>query len=250
MRKRLGQHFLIDGEIAEEEVGYAQIGPDDTVLEVGPGRGVLTALLLHQANRVVAIEKDDLLWGMLNERFKDLIPNRLKLIRGDVLNVEIPHFDRVVSNIPYGISTPVTFKLLKSGFKKGIIMYQWEYARRIVATVGSRDYSRLSVGVYFYANASILRRVPSNAFRPMPKVDSAMVELIPRKPPFDVDEEKFFWLTTKLFQHRRKKLRNILDVGLDNEIGERRGENLSPEEIAALANSLGENEDDIPTQKS
>jgi 16S rRNA (adenine1518-N6/adenine1519-N6)-dimethyltransferase len=234
MRRKRGQNFLIDGRVAKREVEYACIEGNETVLEIGPGKGILTRFLLEKA-RVIAIERDELLYYWLARAFRDFIPERLELIKGDALKVNFPKFDRVVSNIPYGISSPLTFKLLKCPFKKGVMMYQWEYAKRMVAKVGDKEYSRLSVGVYYYADVSILEKVPACAFRPVPKVDSALVEIRPRRPPFDVDERKFFWVANRLFQQRRKKVRNILDV--EEEIGEKRGDQLSPEEIAQLANS-------------
>ncbi len=246
MKKKLGQNFLVDKRVAKREVGYACIDEDETVLEIGPGGGILTELLLSKASRVIAIERDEWLYERLFDRFRRFIPDRLELVRGDVLKVDFPPFDKVVSNIPYSISTPLTFKILKLKFKKGVMMYQWEYARRMVASVGDREYSRLSVGVYYHAHASILERVPASVFRPVPKVDSAIVEIRPREPPFKVDEDKFFWLTNKLFQHRRKMIKNILDEELGvKEMEERRGDQLSPEEIAQLANRLGKGGDDI-----
>jgi len=201
--KRFSQHFLIDDSIAERIVDYAELSKKDTVLEIGPGLGVLTKKMVKKAN-VTGIEKDKKLCGYLKK-----IPN-LTLINNDVLKIDFPRFDKIVSNLPYKISSPVTFKILEYDFKFGVLMYQKEFAERMTALSG-KDYSRISVNIYYRAECKILENVPRNAFYPMPKVDSAVVLLKPRKPPFRVENEKIFFKTVDaLFSQRRKKMRNSL----------------------------------------
>ncbi|MCG2827596.1 MAG: 16S rRNA (adenine(1518)-N(6)/adenine(1519)-N(6))-dimethyltransferase RsmA [Thermoplasmatales archaeon] len=201
--KRFSQHFLIDDSIAERIIDYAELSKNDAVLEIGPGLGVLTKKMVKKAN-VTGIEKDKKLCDYLKE-----IPN-LTLINKDALKTVFPRFDKIVSNLPYKISSPVTFKILEYDFKIGVLMYQKEFAERMTALSG-KDYSRLSVNIYYRAECKILENVPRTAFYPMPKVDSAVVLLKPRKPPFRVENEKIFFKTVDaLFSQRRKKIKNSL----------------------------------------
>jgi len=249
-RHRLGQNFLVSEEVIEEEVRNASISPSDTVLEVGAGVGNLTERLLDVAGRVIVVEKDGALVKVLKERFRGA--GNLTILGGDVLKIELPDFDRTVSNIPYQISSPLTLKLLKKGFEKGIIIYQREFARRMVAGPGSRDYSRISVATYYYAEARILDEVPPECFYPEPEVHSAIVELTPRKsPPFLVNEEQFFKLVRGLFVHRRKTVKRAfldsrdlipgaekVESALEGVAPEKRVFQLSPEEIAGMCNRM------------
>jgi len=208
--RSLGQHFLVDDNVAERSVSYAGVSRDDTVLEIGPGLGILTRLLLSQAKRVVAIEKDPKLIGVVDS------PN-LVYIKGDAVKVELPEFNKVVSNLPYGISSPITFRLLEKGcdFKVAVLMYQKEFAERLATGPGSKIYSRLSVSAYVKARVELLDMVPSKAFYPRPKVDSAIVRLVPREPPFSTDDwELFHKVVRTTFGQRRKKLQNSLKHGV------------------------------------
>ncbi len=246
--KRLGQHFLIDERIARRQVEFAAIKEGETVLEIGPGLGVLTRLLARKGS-VIAIEKDRRFCGYLQKELP-----KVRLIQGDALKVELPAFDVVVSNLPYQISSPVTFKLLKSRFDRAILMFQKEFAERIVAGREDQGYSRLSIQVYYRAAAEIVEAVPRSAFYPQPEVDSAIVSLRPRAPPFKVKNEALFVnLVDRLFQHRRKTIGNGLSLSW-REFGasreevraaaegtgwaDRRVEELSPEEIGMLADAL------------
>ncbi|MFA6667928.1 MAG: rRNA adenine N-6-methyltransferase family protein, partial [Candidatus Methanomethylophilaceae archaeon] len=146
------------------------------------------------------------------------------------------------------VSTPIIFKLLEHDFRKAIVMVQKEFAERMVAEAGSRDYSRLTVNLFYKADCRILETVPASRFKPKPKVDSAIVEIVPRPAPFEVLDEKTFLKVTEItFNHRRKKISTSLraagmippgvaegDIPFLNE----RIETLTPHEIAALANSI------------
>lgn len=247
---RLGQSFLVDEGALQREVEYARIKNTDAVLEVGPGIGTLTALLLQRAGKVYVVEKDVRMVEILKERFGNA--ENLEIIHGDVLRVMLPKFDVTVSNIPYAISSPLTFSLLRQKFRTGIITYQKEFAERIVGAPGTRNYSRLSVAAYYYANARILEALPKNFFYPRPKVDSAVVELIPRRPPFKVNEEHFFQVLAGLFSQKGKTVRNamfhslfrgmakekrreIAEKKIPKEILEKRVSQLLPEEFATIA---------------
>jgi len=244
MKKNLGQNFLIDKNIAILEVKQANIESDDTVLEIGPGLGILTKLLAEKAKRVIAIEIDE---NLIN-KLKKTLPENVDLIHEDALNIDfetLPKFNKIVSNLPYQISSPITFKFLDYDFESAILIYQKEFAERLVANPGSKNYSRLSVGIYYKSICKIIRTIPKTCFKPQPKVDSSMVKIIPRKsPPFNVINEKFFFeLTKNLFNYRRKKINSILNnlyrLGLKSvPYLENRVEELSPMQIGMLSDSL------------
>jgi len=241
--KGLGQNFLIDERVAERQVEFAGITKDDVVLEIGPGLGVLTRRLAERAKKVVAIEMD----RKLAENLRPTLPANVELIVGDALEVPFPEFDRMVSNLPYSISSPIIFKLLDHRFEKAVVMLQKEFADRMVAAPDTDDYSRLTVNVYYRAECRLLEKVPRSRFWPAPKVDSAVVELVPRAPPFHVEDEKlFFRLVEMLFQQRRKKIGTVLKMKNLMAAEERskvpfvdlRIEALSPEQIGELCNAV------------
>lgn len=247
-----GQNFLVDPAVLQRQVGYADVSNRESVLEVGPGVGNLTRYLVEKAGKVIAVEKDPELAVILRERFRG--KDNLEVIEGDVMRTELPPFDKVVSNIPYSLSSPLTFLLLKKGFNKAVITYQKEFAERMVALPGSRSYSRLSVATYYRAHARILEVLPPEAFYPEPEVSSAIVELIPKDPHFQVHEEFFFEVLRALFTHRGKTVRSALihspflhqDKGarkkilmkIDSNLLVKRVFNLLPEEIALLSKEL------------
>lgn len=208
-RPKLGQHFLVDPGVVQRQVAYAELRGDEVVLEVGPGKGVLTRALAPLCKRLVCIEKDPELVDVLED---EGLPPNVKLILGDALEEPLPAFDKVVSNLPYGISSDVTFRLLERDFELGILTYQREFAQRMVARPGSDDYGRLSVNASVKADVRVLETVPPRAFAPPPKVASAIVKVIPRPaPPFDMEEPELFdEVVRAAFQHRRKTLRNAL----------------------------------------
>lgn len=205
--KRKGQHVLKDENVIRRQIEYAKLTGDETVLEIGPGLGALTFRLADRANKVVAIEKDLRMYSYL----KDRVPKNVRLIHADAMKFDFPDFDVVVANLPYQISSPVTFKLLKYKFRNATLMYQREFADRMMAKCGDKNYSRLSVNVYFHADCHLLEYVQREAFQPAPEVDSALIELILRKPPFSVkSEELFFEVVKVLFSERRKKIKNSI----------------------------------------
>ncbi|MDY5872172.1 MAG: 16S rRNA (adenine(1518)-N(6)/adenine(1519)-N(6))-dimethyltransferase RsmA [Candidatus Methanomethylophilaceae archaeon] len=240
-RKSRGQNFLTDDRVAQRHVGYADISKGDRVLEVGPGLGILTSKLVELSDHVTCIELDEALQDYIGDTYGD----RLTLIRGDAMKVDFPPFDKFVSNLPYSISTPVIFKLLECDFKKAVVMVQKEFAERMVAPVGTVDYSRLTVNLYYRADCRMMEPVPASRFKPKPKVDSALVEIVPREAPFKVlDESTFFKVTEVTFNHRRKKigtaLRNagLIPKGAEVPHMDDRVETLSPEEIGKVADAV------------
>ncbi len=251
-RGRPDQHFLIDSRVIERIIDYADIHKTDTILEIGAGFGNLTQKLASKAFKVIAIEFDPRLVEALHNLG---LPN-VMIIHGDALKVDFPEFDKVVSNLPYSISSEVTFKLFKHPFKLGILMYQYEFAQRMIATPGTKDYSRLSVGVQYFADVEVLEIVPRTAFRPRPEVRSAIVKIVPRPPSLDVvDKDFFFDFILAVFTQRRKQMKNAIvnaahmlnvkDVKkavnlLPKELMYKRPEQLSPEELANLSNLIYE----------
>ncbi|MDY6966630.1 MAG: 16S rRNA (adenine(1518)-N(6)/adenine(1519)-N(6))-dimethyltransferase RsmA, partial [Halobacteriota archaeon] len=229
--------------------GYADITSSDVVLEIGAGSGKLTEKLEKMAGKVYAIEKDRSLCNVLEGKCRST-----EVICGDVLTIDLPRFDKVVANLPYSISSGITFKLFDYDFKIGILMYQHEFAERMIAKPNTREYSRLSVSTQYFSDVRILEVVPRTAFHPRPRVKSAIVRITPREPPYDIhDMEFFFDFVTAVFTQRRKKMRNAIlntaqisridDVkrvvsSLPEEMMDKRPEELLPEELAGLSNII------------
>jgi 16S rRNA (adenine1518-N6/adenine1519-N6)-dimethyltransferase len=213
--KRLGQNFLIDPNIVRKIVAAADLSPDDTVLEIGPGRGALTEALSRAARRVVAVEIDSQLHRLLQEKHTDW-PN-VELVCEDALRYPleaVPTGTIVVANLPYYISTPLLFRLLehRHRFPRLILMLQNEVADRLVAKAGSADYGVLSVMAQYAAEMTKVFRVSAQCFRPRPEVGSAVVLLRVKKETLlsPQEEPTFGELVKAAFAHRRKMLVNSL----------------------------------------
>lgn len=252
-RKSMGQHFLVDHSVLERQVGYAKIKKGESVLEIGPGLGFLTEELIGAGAKVCAIESDRKFCEYLREKFGD----SLELIEGDATKVDLPIFDKVVSNLPYQISSEITFRILEQRkFDLAILMYQKEFAERMTAGETSALYGRLSVMAAYRADCEILEIVNRRSFWPQPKVDSAIVKLKCRAPRFQPRDERLFVDVVRvLFSHRRKKISNGL-IALAGQLGfsrermkelmpeipyiDERVEMLSPEEIGEIADAIWE----------
>lgn len=240
-KRSKGQNFLIDDRVADRIVGYAEIGPDERILEVGPGFGVLTDRLAHLGSSLTCIELDAKLASYIRTTYGDSV----SLIEGDAVKVPFPEFDAFVSNLPYSVSTPIIFKLLEQRFRTAVVMVQKEFADRMVAPVGTQDYSRLTVNLFYRAQCEMMEPVPASRFDPRPKVDSAVVRITPRKAPFDVtDERTFFKVTEVCFNHRRKKIGTSLKAAgmISSTEGipyaDERIERLSPDRIGELSDAV------------
>lgn len=249
---RLGQHILSDKRVIRRLCSYADINHKDTVLEVGCGSGNITESLLDRAGRVIGIEVDDKYARILGESFYEEIENgRLVLVQGDVLKTDFPSFNKFVSNIPYNISSPVTFKLLQHEFDIAAVIYQKEFAKRMVAKPGSKDYSRLSVVLRSYCKPDLMEFVPKGAFKPHPEVTSAIVRLVPQ-PQFTVENREIFEDMVKfVFSRRRKMMGKSLSQWskskkvelkipdeLWDDLSEKRPGEIEPEIYARLADSI------------
>ena len=210
-KRRLGQHFLTDPRLLARIADALEAGPHDVVLEVGPGMGALTAPLLERAGRVIAIEKDRELIPALKSRFP-----RLSLIEGDALELDwhtLPQTGEsgllVTGNIPYNITSPLIDKaLLPPRPRRIVFLVQKEVADRVTAAPGTSEYGALTIGVQAVARAERLFTVSAGAFKPRPKVDSAVLRLTPLSQPLIADDkrESFRVLVVGLFGFRRKQM--------------------------------------------
>ncbi|MCD7782267.1 MAG: 16S ribosomal RNA methyltransferase A [Methanosphaera sp.] len=248
--KNKSQNYLIDDNKINFILNSSNISSDETILEIGAGIGTLTIPMAHRAKNVIAIEKDPIIADVLNQRIiQDKIDN-VEVINADALKIDYPSFDKIISNLPYQISSPVTFKLLEYPFKLGILMYQLEFARRMQAKPDTQEYSRLSVSLHFRAECEIIDTLNPNAFIPQPKVKSAIIKLIPKR---NIELNNYFNSVNRaLFQHRNKKARKalvksaheigsnkkelkpILD-GINNNILDEKVFKLTPEEIRQIS---------------
>ncbi|KAK4378847.1 hypothetical protein RND71_000709 [Anisodus tanguticus] len=210
--KSKGQHILKNPLLVDSIVQKAGIKTTDVILEIGPGTGNLTKKLLEAGKSVIAVEIDPRMVLELHRRFQGTpLSNRLKVIQGDVLKCDLPYFDICVANIPYQISSPLTFKLLahRPLFRAAVIMFQREFAMRLVAQPGDTLYCRLSVNTQLLARVSHLLKVGKNNFRPPPKVDSSVVRIEPRGPLGPVNFKEWDGLVRICFNRKNKTIGSI-----------------------------------------
>jgi len=208
-RQRLGQHFLIQGSVLERIARAACPDSQPLVIEIGPGRGALTAKLIERAARVIAIEIDPDLAGYLRQRFAG--DARLEVVEADVLAIDLAQWGPVpiAGNLPYYIASPILERALRLFPPRAVFLLQKEVAHRLVAQPGSRDYGYLTVATALFATAQLLCEVPPSAFRPRPKVDSAVVRFSPCAPAVP-DPEAFLEFVARCFRHKRKTIRKCL----------------------------------------
>jgi len=258
-RKSLGQNFIRDSQVLERIGEIAGLSEEDEVLEIGAGLGALTLFLGQKAGRVIAIEKDRRLIEKLKENVSHL--KNVEIIPEDALRTDFKRFYRgnkikVISNLPYSISSPIIIKLLdeREIFSLVALMIQREVGERITAPPGGREYGSISVLVQTYMDATIELRVPSEAFWPRPKVDSVVIKLVPlpRTRTEIPDERLFRSIVRAAFSSRRKILSNSLSSLLPKEKvegilkssgidGRRRAETLSVEEFGRLTEEVSKN---------
>ncbi len=199
-RKSWSQYFLISPRVIEVMASYAR----GIVLEIGPGLGFITQELAKRSEKVIAIEKDR---KMINVLENEYTFSNVEVIEGDVTEMDLPAFDRVISNIPYHISSQITFKLLDYKFELGVLSYQKEFAQRLV-TPPSPGVSRLSVMAQMKADLELLQVISRKNFYPVPKTDCALVKIIPCE---KGDKDAFFDSVVRgLYSHKRKTVRNAL----------------------------------------
>lgn len=260
--KKLGQNFLIDGEVVEGIVKTANVSKDDLIIEIGPGLGTLTKYLLEKAGKVICIELDNRMIKILNDRF--FLYHNFQIINEDVLKVDLKSLIKeekqnngiknvkVVANLPYYITTPIIMKLLeeKLDIESITVMIQKEVADRLVAKPGDRLSGAITYTVSYYAEAEKGLIVPNNSFIPEPEVTSEVIKLTIRKEPAIrvKNEELLFKIIKQAFSQRRKTLVNALassemfeskdevikllnEIGIDEKV---RGENLTLEQYGKI----------------
>ena len=241
--KRFGQTFLIDESIAEREIESAQIRPKDTVLEIGPGLGVLTERIVQKARRVVAIENDRRLAIYLREKFGDA----LEVVEGDAMDAKLPKFDVAIGNLPYSVSSQLIFRLVNSGMKKGLFMIQKEMALRVVAPPFTAEYSRMAAVLQRSNHIELLFDVGHTHFYPQPDVDSSVLRFVAIRGVKKWPE--YERAAALLFSQRRKTIASILrktvrgGIDLDGmPFGTRRMEELNVKQIEELVKWMSGNE--------
>jgi len=259
-KRRLGQHFLVDRNILNKVIQTAEVGREDTILEVGPGLGQMTLALADRAKKVIAVEIDERLVTILRQKVEDH-PN-IEVTQSDILKVDFKRFFKkearpikVVANLPYQISTPLLFRFIESKeiFSTLTLMLQKEVAERMVASPGRKEYGPLSIFIQAFSDVSIQFIIKPSAFFPAPKVESALVFMVwKEKPMIETDDEEWFKRVVKAcFGYRRKTLINALkhsELSLRESVGSRmeeigidprrRPETLTIQEFAKLAESL------------
>ena len=262
--KRLGQNFLVDDNIINNIIESANLNKNSLVIEIGPGLGTLTAKLLERAGKVIAVELDERMIKILNDRFN--LYDNFTLINDDILKVDLKGIidnnlkeyseEKIVANLPYYITTPIIMKLLEErlNINSIIVMIQKEVADRITATPGDKLSGAITYSVNYYAEAEQVEFVSKNSFIPAPEVDSEVIKLKIRKEPAVLveDERLFFKLIKASFMQRRKTLKNglinsgliqdknsidkiLIELNIDPEI---RGEKLNIEQFAKLSNFI------------
>lgn len=214
VRKSLGQHFLTDRRILSRIADALDPSPDETVVEIGPGRGALTDILRERASRVIAIEIDRALVRILRDRYAG---TNVEIVEADVLETDLGAAAKgpyaLVGNVPYYITTPILFHALaRPRATRAVYLVQREVAERLAAAAGDREYGALSANLQALANAELLFTVPAGAFQPPPRVESAVVRVTPRADPVVVahEEQPFRELVQAAFGFRRKQMRRVV----------------------------------------
>jgi 16S rRNA (adenine1518-N6/adenine1519-N6)-dimethyltransferase len=248
--KRFGQHFLIDTSVRDTLVQQAALTSSDTVLEIGPGLGFLTTAIAQYAGRVIAIEKDRTLATYLRKKFSN--HSNVTIVQGDALETPIPDSSKIVSSPPYNISSKLILTILRSRFNSAMLLLQTEFARRLHAPAGSRDYGRLTVMFQCGGSLRLISQVPPSAFYPSPKVDSSIVRIEPLKDLPAIEDKAFFVdLVRVLFTQRRRRLKKVLinylsqqyqeyinEISASIDVPEKRVFEMSSQELMHLSNQI------------
>lgn len=215
--KRFGQNFLANKHIAERVVSAAELTRTDVVLEPGAGYGTLTRLLVGQAGRVLAVEKDRRLVAHLQKEFGN--SPTVSVIEGDVLRIPLPEFNKVVGTPPYVLSSKLVLFLTTKKFEIASLVFQKEFGERLLAGAGTADYGRLSITAQRSLTIRPIMNISAAAFRPKPKVDSILLRMTPNKVRTAVNEELFEELVRGLFNQRRRVVRSSFQHYLSKKIG-------------------------------
>lgn len=207
--KDFGQHILKNPLVVQGIIDKAGVRGTDTVLEIGPGTGNMTVKMLDQAKKVIACEVDPRMVAELQKRVMGTpVQQKLQMMVGDVLKADLPFFDVCVANMPYQISSPFVFKLLlhRPFFRCAVLMFQREFAMRLVAKPGDKLYCRLSVNTQMLSQVDLVMKVGKNNFRPPPKVESSVVRIVPKNPPPPINFQEWDGLVRLCFGRKNKTL--------------------------------------------
>jgi len=254
-KKSFGQNFLVEPTIFEHLADYASINSKDIVLEIGAGLGFLTHFLARKCQSVLAVEADKKLVKVLREQVADL--SNVRIFHGDVFKETLVPFNKVVSIPPYNISSALILWLFQKKFDCAVLIFQKEFAERVVAPASSKSYGWLSIVTYYYADVEILDEVPKQMFYPQPKIDSVILRFKFKTPPFPLKNEKIFKeLVKSLFTRRNRKVRNailpflkrknyirmqkLMEMSKYVPFFDKRVRELAPEDFGLLANVLAE----------
>ncbi len=252
--KLLGQNFMVNPSIFPRLSSYASLSETDTVLDVGAGFGFLTRFVSSKCKKIIAVEKDPHIAEVLREQTRGL--TNVTVVEGDVLKMQIPFFNKVISIPPYYLSSRLLLWLFDREFDCAVVIFQKEFAERLVAPVGIEDYSWLTVFTYYNAEVELLDIVPASMFFPSPEVDSIILRLTPWKTaPFEVkNKELFKQMVRMLFTQRNKKVANAIEpfikstrrisrdeaksVACSLPFHDKRVRELSPKDFGELSNEL------------
>ena len=233
--KKYGQVLLRNPKVARFEVEALKLPSGSRILEIGPGPGTLTSILLEKGYIVEAIEPDHRFYEeLLGKLSQYLDAGTLTLTKASFLDIAGLKCDGIIGNVPYHISSEIIFHLGNFEFKKAVLMLQREFCNRLISQVGSKDYSRLSVNAQLRFRIKVIAKVSRNSFSPVPEVDSSVIEIIPRCEYEEDVIRKADAVFRKLFSNRRKKLSSSLR-NITGELGNKRVNELSPEKLLEIA---------------
>ncbi|MGD0978471.1 MAG: 16S rRNA (adenine(1518)-N(6)/adenine(1519)-N(6))-dimethyltransferase RsmA [Candidatus Bathyarchaeia archaeon] len=253
-KKALGQNFMVESQVFQKMAHYASLDCDDTVLEIGAGLGFLTRFMSEKCKEVLAVEVDARLVSILREQLG--CASNVKIIEGNVLSITLPSFNKIVSIPPYQISSRLLAWLFQRDFDCAVLVFQKEFAHRLMAAVGSEDYGWLTVFTYYHAQVELLDEIPKSMFYPHPKIDSVIICLKPKKqrPSLPGNEAAFQRLLQVLFTRRNRTVRNaaltylkqgrnatkqdVVKIADSLPLGNKRVRGLAPEDFGALANAI------------
>jgi len=244
-RKKLGQHFLTNSDVIDFMIETAELNENDVVLEVGAGYGSLTHLLAEKAGSVIAVEKDPRLYCALSAKTNGL--KNILLIEGDVFKVALPKFNKVVSSLPYSVSTKFLKWLLRRNFESAVLVLQREFAQKLVSQPRSRSYCKLTPLISREMDVKVIKHVPPKAFKPPPRVNSCVVKITRKTHDINLNFQDFYEkMLNYLFSMKRKLAAPSVTrfaeenglKGFQSLVGSKRVCELTPEELEQIANNL------------
>lgn len=215
LKKRSGQHILKNPLVINSIITHADIKNTDIVLEIGSGTGNMSVKMLPLCKKLIVVEIDQRLAAELKKRVQDSpVGSKLHVIVGDVLKIDLPYFDICVANLPFQISSPIVFKLLshRPYFRYAVLMFQREFAERLVAKPGDKNYCKLSANTHLLSDIRNLMKISRNSFRPPPQVDSSLVKIVPKNPAPDICFREWGGVLNIVYQRKNKTLASLFKI--------------------------------------